>query len=156
METRAVKSDFISNQTNEIHIRSQSNQHVWIFFLGVGGKARAGAGIFLILRKSFLSIKSHWNQYSINEVNTCRIYPLNDTLQKVRASSCMLFTKLNFYLLKGEPGLPGARGLPVSNTFGIWRGFLELQYQYEGFLPLNVVKKSQKLFLRFWRAHKML
>lgn len=91
------------------------------FFGGKGGKARAG--IFLILRKSFLSIKSHWNQYSINEVNTCRIYPLNDTFQKVRASSCMLFIKLNFYLLKGEPGLPGARGLPVSNTFGIWSGF---------------------------------
>lgn len=61
----------------------------------------------------------------------------------------ILLGKLNFYLLKGEPGLPGARGLPVSNTFTIWRGFLDLKYQYESFLQLNVTKKSQKLFLRF-------
>lgn len=31
----------------------------------------------------------------------------------------MPLEKLNFYLLKGEPGLPGARGFPVSNTFSI-------------------------------------
>lgn len=35
----------------------------------------------------------------------------------------MHLKKLKFYFLKGEPGLLGARGLPVSNAHSMLRDF---------------------------------